>query len=78
MQVGFKPLGVRLDSGHTCHAFTCFVVNIEWAAGDLAYLSTQVRDSFKQVEQKIQEEYPFANLTIMASNYINENATCCS
>lgn len=54
-RVGFKPLGVRLDSG------------------DLAYLSTQVRDSFKQVEQKIQEEYPFANLTIMASNDINEN-----
>lgn len=50
---GYKPLGIRLDSG------------------DLAYLSIVARDHFKKIAQiyKISE---FRNLSIMASNDINE------
>lgn len=40
-------------------------------SGDLAYLSVQVRESFKKVESVF--KFEFSKLTIVASNDINEN-----
>jgi len=51
-RIGYKPVGVRLDSG------------------DLAYLSKEVRKIFKRVSE--QQDINIADLTIVASNDINE------
>lgn len=51
--VGYKAIGVRIDSG------------------DLAYLSVLARNTFEKVAKKLELPW-FANLTIVASNDINE------
>ncbi|XP_077299002.1 nicotinate phosphoribosyltransferase isoform X1 [Arctopsyche grandis] len=51
--VGYKAIGVRIDSG------------------DLAYLSVLARNTFEKVAKKLKLPW-FANLTIVASNDINE------
>uniref|UniRef100_A0A1I8IIE4 Nicotinate phosphoribosyltransferase n=1 Tax=Macrostomum lignano TaxID=282301 RepID=A0A1I8IIE4_9PLAT len=53
-QFGYRPIGVRLDSG------------------DLAYLSVQVRELFRQVAGSLKMPW-FEHLTIVASNDINED-----
>lgn len=54
LEVGYTPIGVRLDSG------------------DLAYLSVETRNYFKVVANKYNMS-TFANLSITASNEINES-----
>ena len=53
-ELGYKPIGIRLDSG------------------DLAYLSTQARKLFQEVDAKYVRETLFSNCNIAASNDINE------
>ncbi len=51
-ELGYRPVGVRLDSG------------------DLAHLSKAVRQMYREASEKFDVE--FGNLTIVASNEINE------
>lgn len=53
MDLGYAPIGIRLDSG------------------DLAYLSLEARSFFRLIAREFGKP-DFANLTIMASNDINE------
>jgi nicotinate phosphoribosyltransferase len=46
-------------------------VGIRIDSGDLAYLSVVARDSFRSIAKEFNVEW-FANLTIVASNDINE------
>ena len=50
---GYRPIGIRLDSG------------------DLAYLSNRARDAFRKIAETLELPW-FAELTIVASNDINE------
>jgi len=54
-EIGFKPLGIRLDSG------------------DLAYLSLEARNMFKQIEDRFNIPGMAAQLKIVASNDIGED-----